>query len=447
MSQEVQTVEAEEMGLETIIKDKLVEANITEQVIEKLKTDYLPLTINGQEDKDGYKKVVEARKECKKWRVLASKICKKGREDANKIQKKWVEKEKEVTDEIESVEKHLQKMEDEYEAEKERLDNEEKERVQKLYLERHALLSGYGAFFNGSAYILGDATIELSNVKSLDDEMFNDKVIPKFKAIFDQKESERLEKEKLQKEDEDRIEQQREQLRQQQAQLEKEKEQLRLQQSEAEKKEQERLENERKLREKERLEVLNKRQDQLVALGMKFNFQYDAYVFHDVNVDNKTELCLFNNEKWNALVEKITPVIEQRKQEAEEKRLADIEEQKKLQAKKELNQYRRQSLLLLDRTVDNTEDLSDLTDEQWEERYSHAKSESDRIKKEKWEKEQQEIKEQEEKRQQEILDNAKDKEKWAAVVEHLKNTPDVDMRSSQYRTKMKAVKDFLQTIK
>ena len=51
---------------------------------------------------------------------------------------------------------------------------------------------------------------------------------------------------------------------------------------------------------------------QLQELGMTFNFKYNAYVFEDVNVDNPTEICLLNDKEWDALIEKITPVIKER---------------------------------------------------------------------------------------------------------------------------------------
>jgi hypothetical protein len=97
---------------ENIITTELAKQNVTEAVIAQLKTDYLPLKINGIEDKDGYKKVHNARIICRDHRVLAEKICKKGREEAVKIQKDWIAKEKEVVAQISEVEQHLKKQED-----------------------------------------------------------------------------------------------------------------------------------------------------------------------------------------------------------------------------------------------------------------------------------------------------------------------------------------------
>jgi len=97
---------------ENIITTELAKQNVTEAVIAKLKADYLPLKINGIEDKEGYKKVHDARIVCRDHRTLAEKICKAGREDAVKEQKAWIAKEKEVVAKISEVEQHLKKQEE-----------------------------------------------------------------------------------------------------------------------------------------------------------------------------------------------------------------------------------------------------------------------------------------------------------------------------------------------
>lgn len=97
---------------ENIITTELAKQNVTEAVIAKLKADYLPLKINGIDDKVGYKKVHDARIVCRDHRTLTEKICKLGREDAIKIQKEWIAKEKEVVAQISEVEQHLKKQED-----------------------------------------------------------------------------------------------------------------------------------------------------------------------------------------------------------------------------------------------------------------------------------------------------------------------------------------------
>jgi len=97
---------------ENIITTELAKQNVTEAVIAKLKADYLPLKINGIDDKEGYKKVHDARIVCRDHRTLTEKICKLGREDAVKEQKAWIAKEKDVVAQISEVEQYLKKQED-----------------------------------------------------------------------------------------------------------------------------------------------------------------------------------------------------------------------------------------------------------------------------------------------------------------------------------------------
>ena len=104
---------------ENTITTELAKQNVTETVIAKLKADYLPLKINGIEDKDGYKKVHDARIVCRDHRTLTEKICKLGREDAVKEQKAWIAKEKEVVAQISEVEQYLKKQEDTIDEQKE----------------------------------------------------------------------------------------------------------------------------------------------------------------------------------------------------------------------------------------------------------------------------------------------------------------------------------------
>ena len=124
----------------SVIESTLQQANITDAVIAKLKQDYSSLIINGLEDKEGFKKVEDARKECKKWRTLASRLCKEGREKAIREQREWIEKEKEVTGKIAEVEDYL-------EAQSEKIKEEEKRiifeamQAKKLPVRKERLLS------------------------------------------------------------------------------------------------------------------------------------------------------------------------------------------------------------------------------------------------------------------------------------------------------------------
>jgi hypothetical protein len=140
------------------IENALASENITAQVIAKLKKNYFDLKINGLSDKEGFKAVEIARKECKTIRVLASKICKKGREDAIQIQKDWINKEKEVVSQIEEIELRLEAESNKIKEEEKRILFEAAQR-EKLPVRKEKLLS------------IG-VTIEDSELLKIDDAQF-----------------------------------------------------------------------------------------------------------------------------------------------------------------------------------------------------------------------------------------------------------------------------------
>lgn len=102
-------IENTEVKEVSVIETALVKANVTQQIISKLKTDYMSLKINGIEDKEGFKKMDAGRKEAKKLRCLAVNICEEGRENAVKVQRDWLAKQKEVVKDISEVEDYCEK--------------------------------------------------------------------------------------------------------------------------------------------------------------------------------------------------------------------------------------------------------------------------------------------------------------------------------------------------
>ena len=89
------------------IETELVKANITDQTISKMRSDYLPLTVKDVYDKPGYEAVRSARLEVKKYRVSVEKTMKIIREPAPAFQKDVIAKEKEIVSRLSEVEDHL----------------------------------------------------------------------------------------------------------------------------------------------------------------------------------------------------------------------------------------------------------------------------------------------------------------------------------------------------
>lgn len=207
----------------SIIQTELQKENITEQVIKDLRTNYLPLVIDGIEDKKGYALVDEARKNCKSLRVLASKICKKGREESIKIQKAWIAAENNVTSQIEEVENHLQKEQDRIDAEKKRIEEEKLQKEQERLRLRVALLIDNGCVFDGVCYSISPSLeIETNAMRLMSDETFGEFLtsvkIEHEKLLEAERETERLrveaqkEEERKRQEEADKLKTEREEL-------------------------------------------------------------------------------------------------------------------------------------------------------------------------------------------------------------------------------------------
>lgn len=218
MPDEILILEGEEINSETAILDTinttLVKANVTDAVIAKLKADYGSLKINGQEDKEGYLTVQEARKYAKRLRILAEKLCKSGRENAVKEQKLWLSKQSEVVGQISEVEDYLEKQEKSFEAERDRLKAEKKAREEQQFASRLQELIKLGGTFDGINFVIGENAFEAVLVREADIDIYQSVILPLFKAAWDIKEAERIATEtaleaQRQKDEQERLENER----------------------------------------------------------------------------------------------------------------------------------------------------------------------------------------------------------------------------------------------
>ena len=162
-----------EIRLESEIDFALQKENITNKVIERLRTDYLGLKINGLNDKEGFKIVEDARKECRDIRVLAEKTCKSGRENAIKIQKEWIAKEKEITSAISEVENYLAEQSTKVKEEQKRIEFEA-DQLTKLPQRKDKLSSI-------------DIVMEDAELLKIDDNQFNNLFVELYKKKLKEK--------------------------------------------------------------------------------------------------------------------------------------------------------------------------------------------------------------------------------------------------------------------
>ncbi len=243
--------EVMELSLEKVIETKLVQANVTEQVLAALKEKYAGMTLKAIDDKESYLEIKQAAKECAKVRTLTVKLCTEGRERAVAEQKEWIKVQKKVVGQVAEVEDALDAEIKKFDDEVNRKVAEEKQRQEEAYINRQAILTKMGAVYQGGSFELGDASFEAELVKGASQEVWDEAIVPKFKAEFEKIEAVRIAAEA-------KIREEREEMERQQAEFRRQQEEFKLQQAEMQrqKDEMERAENEKRLaiqREEERL--------------------------------------------------------------------------------------------------------------------------------------------------------------------------------------------------
>jgi hypothetical protein len=228
-----ETTEIQELSLEKLIDTKLVQNNVTKAVIAALKDKYGGLKLKSVDDKESYLEIKAAKREVAKVRTLAVKTCKEGREEANKISKGWIAKEKEVVGEIAEVEDSLDAEIDKFDAEVERLANEEKERQETAYINRQAQLTKLGATYQDGSFVLGEASFEGALIKGCSQDVWEEAVVPKFQAEYEQIEAVKVAEQRKKAEEEAAMRAEQEKLRAEQEAFRKQQEEFNRQQAEA----------------------------------------------------------------------------------------------------------------------------------------------------------------------------------------------------------------------
>lgn len=441
MSEDLQILPIEEK-----ISQELVKQNVTEAIISKLKDEYGHLKIGGIEDKETYLLVKEGRKKCKEMRVMAKKICEKGREEAVAIQKAWVAKQKEVTDQIAAIEDPLEEQEKAYEAAVAKEKEDRKRRQEEQLIIRQQVLTSMGALYSDGSFILGEVSFELSVVKESEPDIWEESILPRFKEEYEKVEAERIEQERIRKEREAELNRQEEEMERKRKELEAKEEAIKLAQEEQERKQREEEDKKARQAKADREAEESRRMDQLYALGLVYDFNDNHFKGFDSFVP-VLDLRCHDAEKWNSLIEGLTKHVAIKKEEEEQKRLAEIEAQKEAERKKTLGMSRFQALMALGYTSTTSDMLSEYSDEQWSDLQIATKKHYDEEQRIKWEAEQEEKRKQEELKKQLELEQAKDKEKWEEIIRRVNEIEVYEMRSSQYRKKAMILREKLEEIK
>lgn len=210
-AEEITILPAEiEKKVNTEISVIRVEANVTDDGINKLKEEYGSLTIADQSDKEGYLNVQAARKNVKKIRVAAEKLFDQGRQEAVEVANRWLDNKKRVVEALKDIETPLEKLEDAYEEEDKRIKAEKAAKAEQQGIRRTSELMSYGAALIEGSWVLGELAYESVLCKNCDEDIYQG-IRDQFKAIFDanektnaeEAEKTRLATEKLLKDQED----------------------------------------------------------------------------------------------------------------------------------------------------------------------------------------------------------------------------------------------------
>ncbi len=410
MNTDTEFAEVEVLPLEKVIDNALVRENITEKVINELKERYGNMQLRSLTDKETYLDIVEAKKVVRKVGIAAEKLCKAGREEAIKTQKAWLKKQDEVLTKIAAVQDPLDAEIKKFDDEQERIAQEQKALAEQRFQTRQQSIIRLGAQWQSDSFVLAEISYEVSVLREVDDEMWNEVIFPKYKRVYDRVEAERAAEETKRREEAEKLAAQQAELLKQQEEFKQQQEAFQKQQAEMQKMKDE---IELKKNQEEATRKRNKereRTNQLLALGMTYDLQRVSYKFEDVVVAAlNTEEDNCTDAYWDEVISEITPKIQERKAAIEAKKKADEE----------------------------TAQLKAIEDAK--------KREIERIAAEQKQKEYEA--QQEALRKAEEAAKASDSEKWAEVIKQLGVFPLPDMKSTIYKRKVMALAQKIEEIK
>lgn len=296
----------------------------------ELKKECEGLKITSIEDKETINQVSTFRKKLKAERVEIEKQGKSLRDPLTQISRNISEKEKELTGIIEPVERQLQGQENWVASELEKIALEKQKAEEAVLQARVDKLAAYGY------------RVDLVLLKSVTDEQF-ESTLASAKSEYEKEQARVAEEKRIAEEaslqlkkDQEELQKLRDQQAAAQAIIDQENTRIA-----AEQKEKEEAINAEKRRQEDLAAHLQgqkiyQRQTQLISLGMQWNRNGELFIFEDVQVNNSLELKIFTDATWNALIEKITPAIEEKKTIAAEKKAKELEEKNREIAAKAL---------------------------------------------------------------------------------------------------------------
>lgn len=398
------TLEVQEVSLEKVIETKLVQANVTDQVLNALKKKYGGLKLASIDDKQGYLIIKDARKEVRKVGVLTEKLCKQGREDAIAIQKKWLAKEKEILGKIALVQNPLDAEIDRFDNEVARKEQEEINRKEQAYMQRQTTLLKMEAKWVENSFVLGNVSYEINNIRDAEDEVWEETILPKYQREFEKIEFVRAELEKEKAADIEKLRIEKEKFELEQSEFRKQQESFRLQQKQLQDQQDEanRVEREKQQelqnKERERISKIQKERFELLYPFNKYGQMVDMNTLWELSETDFDAVLKNKSEAYSVFAKEQEKAME-------EKRLADIEQAKQDAIRQEQERIAEQNRL-------------------------------DNIKRQ-----------QEEQQRQEEAAKASDKDKWAALVQVILAVNIPEFKSGVYKRKASILIEKMREIK
>lgn len=229
---QVTTVTAEEITVESQVKQEIVKFNFTDAAIDAMKKAYSGLTIADENDKEGYKAVKEAWNDVRSRRTGLEKKGLSLRQRYNEISKAIVKEEDRLIDMVKPLEDDLYKkwktIDEAKEAEKKRKQEEEEQRTQQRIRE----ITDLGMVLRDGFYQIGETiSMDVATLRGMNDEQY-----VQLKGVIQKKAEElqrlREQEDQRKREEDERQQQERLRLQQEQQKLEQEREAFRKQQQE-----------------------------------------------------------------------------------------------------------------------------------------------------------------------------------------------------------------------
>lgn len=187
------------IGIDEYIKTEIARFNVADAAIDEMKNRFMSLTINGVDDREGYKAVRESRLLVKGKRIEVERIRKSIKEDSLKFGRAVDGEAKRITALLEPIEDHLEKQEKAIDEEKEHIKAEQERLEHEKVQGRMAILMSLGVQFTGFSYVYGEHSITSEQLKAVSDGYFSE-FCGKIRAEVEAEQARLAEEERVKKE-------------------------------------------------------------------------------------------------------------------------------------------------------------------------------------------------------------------------------------------------------